>query len=96
MMMIGYEGRINPAEILTMQPYKGAPTKRLVDSARDENRLIDMTYGNRTATVIVTKTNHVVLSARVVESLESRWIASMKGRFSVWGKDEEDENVANQ
>jgi regulator of extracellular matrix RemA (YlzA/DUF370 family) len=93
MMILGYEGRINPAEILTMQPYKGNAARRIVDAAREENRLVDMTYGNKIATVIVTKSNHVVLSARVARSLGSRWIVAMKGQFGISG--DEDGEVTN-
>lgn len=77
MILIGFGSYINHNEILTVQPYyyKG-PIKRVVEDARDDKRLVDATKGHATATVIVTKTNHVVLSARSAESIIRRLAAA--------------------
>jgi len=39
-----------------------SPLRRLIDAAAKECRLIDATSGRRTRSVIVTDSNHVVLS----------------------------------
>ena len=49
-----------------------APAKRLKDMARDENRLIDITQGRRTRSILVTVSNHVILSSLQVETLAGR------------------------
>ena len=39
-----------------------APVKRLVQDAKDEGRTIDVTGGKKTLSVIVTDSDHVILS----------------------------------
>ncbi len=48
------------------------PSIRLRDAAKDENRLIDATQGHKTRAIIVTDSNHVVLSAVNPETLAQR------------------------
>ena len=49
-----------------------APVKRLVQEARDAKRIVDATQGRRTRAVIVTDSDHVVLSAIQPETVASR------------------------
>jgi len=50
-----------------------APAKRLKDQARDEGRLVDITQGRRTRSLIITVANQVFLSAVQVETLAGRF-----------------------
>lgn len=50
-----------------------APAKRLKDQARDEGRLVDITQGRRTRSIIITMANQVFLSAVQVETLAARF-----------------------
>lgn len=50
-----------------------APAKRLKDQARDEGRLVDITQGRRTRSLIITVANQVFLSAVQVETLAARF-----------------------
>ena len=49
-----------------------APIKRLVQDARDSARVIDVTCGRRTRAVIVTDSEHVILSAIQTETIAAR------------------------
>ena len=49
-----------------------APAKRTVAEAKDSGRIIDCTGGRRTKSVIITDSDHVVLSALSAETLSSR------------------------
>lgn len=40
-----------------------APIKRIISDAKDRGLLIDATYGRKTRSVIVTDSDHVILSA---------------------------------
>ena len=40
-----------------------APVKRIISSAKDNNTAIDATCGKKTKTVIITDSNHVIMSA---------------------------------
>ena len=50
-----------------------APIKRLRDEARDDKRLIDATQGRKTRSVIITDSNHVILSAIQSETIAQRF-----------------------
>ena len=49
-----------------------APIKRLVQDAKDDGRAIDVTCGRRTRAVIVTDSDHVILSAIQTETISNR------------------------
>ena len=59
-----------------------APIKRLVQDAKDDNRIIDVSCGRRTRAVIITDSEHVILSAIQPETISNRLYDSV---------DEEDE-----
>ena len=50
-----------------------APIRRLRDEAREERRLLDATQGRKTRSVIVTDSNHVILSAIQSETIAQRF-----------------------
>lgn len=52
---------------------ESAPTKRMVQNAKDEGRAIDATCGRRTRAVIVTESNQLVLSALMPETIANRY-----------------------
>ena len=49
-----------------------APIKRIVQEARDRGIVIDATYGRRTRAVLITDSDHVILSAIQPETLAGR------------------------
>ncbi|HWS29085.1 MAG TPA: extracellular matrix/biofilm biosynthesis regulator RemA family protein, partial [Clostridia bacterium] len=49
-----------------------APSKRIVQDARERGRLIDATHGRRTRAVIIMDSTHVVLSALQPETVAGR------------------------
>jgi hypothetical protein len=56
--------------------------KRLRDEAKKAARLIDATQGKRTRSIIVTDSNHVILSAFVADTIAQRLASgeTRKGR----------------
>jgi regulator of extracellular matrix RemA (YlzA/DUF370 family) len=69
---IGF-GNLAVAEriVAIIQPVS-SPVKRLKDSARENGRLIDATQGRKTRSVIITDSNHIILSAIQPETIASR------------------------
>ena len=57
-------GIVNPAS---------SPMRRLREDARAEGRLIDATQGRKTRSIIITDSNHVVLSAIQAETVSQRF-----------------------
>ena len=51
---------------------ESAPIKRIIQDARERGTLIDATYGRRTRAVIITDSDHVILSAVQPETVANR------------------------
>ena len=49
-----------------------APMKRLVQDSKDDGRAIDVTCGRRTRAVIITDSEHIILSAIQTETIANR------------------------
>ena len=70
---IGYGNAVSSDNIVAIVAPSSAPIKRIITDARDANRLIDATYGRKTRAVIITDSNHVVLSALQAETVATRF-----------------------
>lgn len=51
-----------------------SPMKRLRDEAKDRGKLIDATQGRRTRAIVITDSDHVILSAVQAETLTQRFL----------------------
>ena len=60
---VGFGNVVVSARIVAIVSPGSAPMKRLKEEARERGKLIDATYGRKTRAVIVTDSDHVVLSA---------------------------------
>jgi regulator of extracellular matrix RemA (YlzA/DUF370 family) len=69
---IGFGNMVNAGRVVTIVSPESAPMKRLVQDARDEGRIIDATCGRRTRSVIITDSDHVILSAIQAETISNR------------------------
>lgn len=69
---IGFGNMIAAERIIAVVSPDSAPVKRLVQEARDTKRIVDATQGRRTRAVIITDSDHVVLSAIQPETVASR------------------------
>ena len=69
---IGFGNMVSSGRILAIVSPESAPIKRIVQEAKDRSMLIDATYGRRTRAVIVTDTDHVILSAILPETIAGR------------------------
>ncbi|MDO4566331.1 MAG: DUF370 domain-containing protein [Oscillospiraceae bacterium] len=69
---IGFGNMVSAGRIIAIVSPESAPIKRIIQDARDKGCLIDATYGRRTRAVIVTDSDHVVLSAVQPETVAAR------------------------
>ena len=69
---IGYGNIVSANRIISIVSPESAPIKRIIQEARDSGSLIDATCGRRTRAVIVTDSEHVILSAVQPETVASR------------------------
>ncbi len=70
---VGFGNSIVSRRVVAIISPNAAPIKRLRDEARDDKRLIDATQGRKTRSVIVTDSNHIVLSAIQSETIAQRF-----------------------
>ena len=69
---IGF-GNIVPAEkVVAIISPESAPIKRVMREADERGKLINATYGRRTRAVIVTSSDHIILSALQPETISNR------------------------
>ena len=69
---IGFGNIVTADKVVAMVSPESAPIKRIIQESRDKGMLIDATYGRRTRSVIVTDSEHVILSAIQTETLANR------------------------
>lgn len=69
---IGFGNIVAANRIIAIVSPESAPIKRIIQEARDRGMLIDATYGRRTRAVIMTDSDHVILSAVQPETVGHR------------------------
>lgn len=69
---IGFGNLVNADKIVAVVSPDAAPIKRMVQSAKEEGRIIDATQGRRTKGVLVTEDTYVVLSALQPDTIGRR------------------------
>lgn len=69
---IGFGNIVAANRVISIVSPESAPIKRVIQDARDRGMLIDATYGRRTRAVIITDSDHVVLSAVQPETVAQR------------------------
>ncbi|MGI6149406.1 MAG: DUF370 domain-containing protein [Firmicutes bacterium] len=69
---IGFGNIIAANRIVGIVSPESAPIKRVVQEARERGMLIDATYGRRTRAVIITDSDHIILSAVQPETVAHR------------------------
>ena len=69
---IGFGNMVSANRIVAIASPDSEPIKRLVRDAKEEGRVIDVSCGRRTRAVIVTDSEHVILSAIQTETITNR------------------------
>jgi len=69
---IGFGNIVSANRIIAIVSPESAPIKRIIQEARDRGMLIDATYGRRTRAVVVTDSDHIILSAVQPETVAHR------------------------
>ncbi|MFA5561803.1 MAG: DUF370 domain-containing protein [Eubacteriales bacterium] len=69
---IGFGNMVASHRVVAIAAPDSAPIKRLIADAREDDRVIDVTCGRRTRAVIITDSDHVILSAIQSETVAGR------------------------
>jgi len=72
---IGFGNTVVADRVVAILSPNSSPMKRVKDEARDDRRLVDVTHGRKTRAIIITDSNHVILSAIQAETVSSRFEA---------------------
>ena len=71
---IGFGNMVAAGRLVAIVSPESAPIKRIIQDAKDRGALIDATYGRRTRAVLVTDSDHVILSAVQPETVANRFV----------------------
>jgi len=69
---IGFGNIVSANRLIAIVSPESAPIKRIIQEARERGMLIDATYGRRTRAVIITDSDHIILSAVQPETVAHR------------------------
>ena len=69
---IGFGNMVAVDRVVAVVSPDSAPIKRLIQDAKDQGRTIDVSCGRRTRAVIITDSEHVILSAIQAETIANR------------------------
>lgn len=69
---IGYGNLVVAARVVAIASPASAPMKRLRDEASSRGKLVDATQGRRTRSIVVTDSDHIILSAINPETVAAR------------------------
>jgi hypothetical protein len=69
---IGFGNMINASRIVAIVSPESAPVKRIVQEAKESKNLIDATHGRRTRAVIITDSDHIILTYLQGETVANR------------------------
>lgn len=70
---IGFGNAVSSNRVVAIVTPDSSPMKRLKDEAKERGKLIDATQGRRTRSIIVTDSDHVILSAIQAETITQRF-----------------------
>ena len=77
---IGFGNIVSADSLIAIVSPESAPIKRIVQEARETGRLIDATCGRRTRAVVITDSDHIILSAIQPETVANRLDAADEER----------------
>lgn len=70
---VGYGNFVVSSRIISIVNPTSSPMRRLREEAKADKRLIDATQGRKTRSIVVTDSNHVILSAIQAETIGQRF-----------------------
>lgn len=69
---IGFGNMVNAERIVAVVSPDSAPIKRLVQECREKGTIVDASFGRKTRAVIITDSDHVILSYLTAETVANR------------------------
>ena len=69
---IGYGNMVAENRVVCVVSPDSAPVKRIIQEAKERSMCVDATYGKKTQSVIITDSDHVILSALTCQSITDK------------------------
>lgn len=69
---IGFGNMVSANRLVAIVTPESSPIKRVIQDAREKGKLIDATQGRRTRAVIITDSDHIVLTYLQCETVAHR------------------------
>lgn len=69
---IGFGNLISATRLVAIVSPESAPIKRMIQEAKENGTLIDATHGRRTRAVLITDSDHIILTYLQSETVASR------------------------
>ncbi|WP_446423751.1 DUF370 domain-containing protein [Mailhella sp.] len=85
---VGFGNYVLASRVVAIVNPLSSPMRRLRDDAKAEGRLVDVSQGRKTRSILVTDSNHVILSAISADTLGQRF--AQQGSSSSNDYDEDD------
>ena len=76
---IGFGNTVMVNRVIAVINTGSSPARKLKELAREGQRLIDVTEGRRTRSIIITDSNHVILSSVQSDTISQRLAALQPG-----------------
>ncbi len=71
---IGFGNVVASSKVVAIVTPGSAPIKRIREEAKKGGKLVDATQGRRTRSIIITDSNHIILSALQAETITQRFV----------------------
>ncbi len=72
---IGFGNIVSAARVVAIVAPGSSPIKRLREESGERGKLIDATQGRKTRAIIITDSDHIILSALQVETITQRFMS---------------------
>ena len=77
---VGFGNMVMASRVVAIITPSSAPTKRLKEEAKESRKLIDVTQGRKTRSIIITDSDHIVLSAVEAGTVANRLMADYQSK----------------
>jgi len=75
MLNVGFGNTVMAGRVVAVLKTGSSPARKLKENAKVEGKLLDMTEGRRTRSLLIMDSGHVVLSFALAETVTQRMIA---------------------
>ncbi len=75
---LGFNNYVLASRVVSILSPSSAPMKRLREDAKSQGRLLDATQGRKTRSIVITDSNHIILSAIQPETISQRFLQEVE------------------